>query len=406
MAVSRYMRRALELAQRGTGDTSPNPLVGAVIVNGNRVVGEGFHTRAGAAHAEVDALRRAGSCARGATMYVTLEPCAHRGRTPPCVDAIVRAGIARVVIAIEDPDRKVRGRGIRRLRRAGVKVSVGDGQSLAREQNRAYIKHRETGSPYVTLKLAQSLDGFIARRQGERTRISGPQAARFTRALRIENDAVMIGAGTAIVDDPQLTVRPPHKRAVAYRRIVVDSRGRVPISAKIFRDQRAAPTTIATTAAMPQRVRAALRRRNVDIIMCKRDARGRIDVRDMLARLGRQGVLSVLCEGGAQLSRALLAARRVDRIHWLVAPLLFGANSSGAAHAVAGPVAARARTLAVARLGRDVLVTATPEGRTSSPDSSRTPDRSRKAKRTAARAGSSSSAARLRKAKRPARAST
>ena len=386
--ASKFMRRALALAARATGDTSPNPLVGAVIVAHNRIVGEGYHRRAGAPHAEIEALRAAGARARGATMYVTLEPCAHQGRTPPCVPAIVKAGIARVVIAIQDPDKHVRGRGIALLRRAGIEVSLGDGAELARAQNRAYIMQRTAGRPYVTLKLAQTQDGFVARRKGERTPITGPQAARFTRALRIGNDAVMIGVDTAIVDDPLLTVRPPHRRAVPYTRIVVDSRGRLPLHAKLLRNVLGARTIIATTRAMPAATRATLQRRGATILVCKRAARCRVDLRDLLARLGRQGMLSVLCEGGPTLARGLLAARCVDTIHWLIAPQRFGATPAAATAAVAAPVVRGARIVDVRRLGRDVLVSATAEERTSSPDSSITKARSTRSTTKTARAAS------------------
>ena len=384
------MRRALALAARAAGDTSPNPLVGAVVVARGRIVGEGHHRRAGAPHAEAVALRAAGARARGAPMYVTLEPCTHHGRTPPCVPAIVKAGIARVVIAMMDPDQRARGRGVAHLRHAGIDVAVGDGAALAREQNRAYVKHRMTGRPFVTLKLAQSLDGFVARRAGERTQITGAAAARYTRAQRIANDAVMVGINTAIVDDPLLTVRPPHRRGVPYFRIVVDARGRLPVNAKLLRDTKAARTIIATTSRMPRATRAALARRGADVMLSKSTKDGRVDVRDMLARLGRQGMLSVLCEGGPALARTLLAARCVDRIHWLVAPTRLRVTPAHGAAAVAAPIVRRARIMNVRRLGRDVALEATLEVGASSPDSSSTRARSAAPKARPARAASSS----------------
>jgi len=366
------MLRALALAARAVGDTSPNPLVGAVIVKDGRIVGEGHHRRAGAPHAEREALRTARARARGGTLYVTLEPCVHRGRTAPCVPAIVAAGISRVIVAIKDPDARVRGRGIERLRRAGVAVEVGDGAALAGAQNRAYIKQRTAGRPFVTLKIAQTKDGFIARRKGERTPITGAQAARFTRDERIGHDAVMIGVDTAIVDDPQLTVRPPHARAVPYTRIVVDSHGRLPLHTKLVRDLRNASTIVATTRAMPQKIQASLERRGIEVLVCKRLADGRVDLRDLLASLAKQGMLSVLCEAGPKLARGLLNARCVDAIHWLIAPTRFGSTPAAAHAAVAAPVVGRARVTEVRRLGRDVLVKAEMEGRASSRGSSNT----------------------------------
>ena len=384
------MRRALALAARAVGDTSPNPLVGAVIVAGGRIVGEGYHRRAGAPHAERNALRAAATRADGATMYVTLEPCAHRGRTGPCAPAIAAAGIKRVVVAIQDPDKNVSGRGIAALRRAGVKVEVGDGELAAREQNRAYLKQRSTGRPYVTLKIAQTQDGYVARRKGERTAITGPQAARFTRGERIEHDAVMVGVDTAIVDDPQLTVRPPHTRAVPYTRIVVDSRARLPLRARLVRDQRSARTIVATTRAMPRSMRVALTRRGVRVIICKQTANGRVDLHDLLATLGKQGMLSVLCEAGPTLARGLLTARCVDAIHWLIAPTRFDSTPAAAATAVAAPVVPGARVTRVRRLGRDVLVEADMEVRPSSRVSSNRRAPFAASRKTAAGAGSSS----------------
>jgi len=384
------MRRALALAARALGDTSPNPLVGAVIVADGQIVGQGYHHRAGAPHAEHEALSAAGRRAHGATMYVTLEPCVHRGRTGPCVPAIVSAGIAHVIVAMQDPDTRVRGRGIEQLRRAGVNVEVGDGEAETRELNRAYVKQRTSGRPYVTLKIAQTQDGFIARRKGERSAITGAQAARFTRGERIEHDAVMIGVDTAVIDDPQLTVRPPHARAVPYTRIVVDSRGRLPLSAKLVRNHRAARTIVATTRAMSRQTRAALERRGVEVLVCKRTAQGRVDLRDLLARLGRQGMLSVLCEAGPKLARGLLTARCVDAIHWLIAPTKFGSTPAAAQAAVAAPIVRNAHVTEVSRLGRDVLVKAEMEVRASSRGSSDKRESSAKSRTIRARAGSRS----------------
>jgi diaminohydroxyphosphoribosylaminopyrimidine deaminase/5-amino-6-(5-phosphoribosylamino)uracil reductase len=263
------------------------------------------------------------------------------------------------------------------------------------------VKQRTTGLPYVTLKIAQTLDGFVARRRGERTAITGVRSAAFTRRERIEHDVVMIGVVTAIVDDPLLTVRPPHRRAVPYVRIIVDSSGRIPQDARILRDQRAARTIVATTSAMPRARRVALARAGAHIMICKRDERGHVDLRDLLQRLGRQGHLSVLCEAGPTLARALLSARLVDRIHWLIAPTRFGR----APQAVRAPVISRAHVDAVARIGRDVFVSATPEVQRFSQGSSRMKALSSPSRAKTARAGSSSRTRSSAKAKRRARAS-
>src|ERR1700730_5017332 len=209
------MRRALALAARAAGNTSPNPMVGAIVASSEgEPIAQGYHERAGDAHAEAVALERAGDKARGATLFLTLEPCNHHGHTPPCTDAIIRAGVARVVIATEDDDPRVRGAGIKRLREAGIRVDVAAGPEAARRLNRMYFHHRRTGRPFVTLKMAQSLDGAVGVRSGERRQLTGAKAVAYVRSLRYEHDAVMVGIGTVLVDDPALTVRPFRARAV------------------------------------------------------------------------------------------------------------------------------------------------------------------------------------------------
>ncbi len=360
MATSRFMREALRLAARAKGNTSPNPLVGAVVVRDNAIVGRGFHARAGAAHAEAVALLEAGESARGALLYVTLEPCAHHGRTPPCVDAIASAGIAQVIVAMQDPDEKMRGAGIRALRGRGIETQSGDGADDALRLNRAYDKHRTTGRPFVTLKMAQSLDGFAARRSGERTQLTGAEAAKFVRQLRYEHDAVMIGVGTATADDPQLTVRPYKQRAVPFTRIVLDSRGRISPRLRLIRDQKRARTIIATTPAISDAARAALEKRGVEVLVTGADAQGRIDLNALLATLGGRGMLSVLCEGGPTVASALLAEHLVDALCLLVAPVILGAG-----HDVVPAFKAiedmRVHVDDVLRLGVDTLISATTE---------------------------------------------
>jgi diaminohydroxyphosphoribosylaminopyrimidine deaminase/5-amino-6-(5-phosphoribosylamino)uracil reductase len=251
------------------------------------------------------------------------------------------------------------------LRYHGIDVELGDGAEEAAQLNHAYIHHRTTGAPFVTLKMAQSMDGFVARRRGERTQLSGPEAAKLVRNLRFEHDAVMIGVGTAIADDPELTVRPRKARAVLYRRIVVDSHGRIPLRSKLVRDRKRADTIVATTSAMPPEIRSALEKHGVSVLTC-RATDGKVDIRDMLAQLGKQGLISILCEGGPTLAGALLRARCVGRIHWLIAPLILGSDpnaggSAGPVSAVAGAPGARIRIEAVRTLGQDVLVSGIPE---------------------------------------------
>jgi len=354
------MRKALALAARGAGSTSPNPMVGAIIAGADgAIVAEGYHERAGSPHAETMALERAGPEARGATLYVTLEPCDHQASTPPCTQAILQAGVARVVIAAVDDDERVRGAGIARLRAGGVQVDVGVLEAAARHLNRRYAHHRMTGRPFVTLKMAQSIDGAAAARPGERTQLTGAKAAAHVRRLRFEHDAVMIGVATAIVDDPRLTVRPFKQRAVPYVRIVADSSARLPSKSQLVKDQRKARTIVAVTDRAPKERVDDLARRGVQILTCAADASGLVDLRDLLRRLGSRGMLGVLCEGGPTLATTLLEADLVDELHWIVAPIAFG--SGDAVPALRGFQKPVKFTIDdVRQLGEDALIVARP----------------------------------------------
>ncbi|HXN08887.1 MAG TPA: bifunctional diaminohydroxyphosphoribosylaminopyrimidine deaminase/5-amino-6-(5-phosphoribosylamino)uracil reductase RibD [Candidatus Acidoferrales bacterium] len=358
MNDEQYMKLALKLAQERVGQTSPNPMVGALVVDQNgEIAGRGAYEKRGAEHAEVIALREAGARARGATLYVTLEPCSHHGRTPPCVDAIIAGGIARVVSAMEDPDARVRGAGFAKLRSHNVNVEVGLLGEQAARTNRMYVHHRTTGRPFVTLKMAQSLDGAIAARAGERRQLTGKPAARYTRMLRYEHDAVMVGVGTVLVDDPLLTVRPNKPRALPYRRIVVDARGRIPLKSKITKDQVRAGTIVATTELMPATTREALVKRGVSVLECARSADDRVDIHDMLAKLASNDIISILCEGGPTLGTSLLSGGHVNEVNWLIAPMLLGGPE---AVPVIGNMTRELllRLQTVRRLGDDVLVAA------------------------------------------------
>lgn len=359
MNGERYMEMALELAKKTVGQTSPNPMVGAILVAPDgEIVGRGYYERAGAEHAEAVALRDAQEKARGATLYVTLEPCSHASahRDVSCADLVGARGVVRVVAAMEDPDTRVRGAGFARLKAQGVAVEAGMLADQAAHLNRAYVHHRRTGLPFVTLKMAQSLDGTIVSHRGQRRQLTGQRAQRHTRQSRYEHDAVMVGVGTVIVDDPLLTVRPNKPRAVAYTRIVVDATGRIPIRAQLTKAQSKARTIVATTDQMPESTRDALSKRGVTVMICAKDANDRVDLDDLLSRLGRDGIISILCEGGPILGGSLLAGRHVQAIDWLVAPLLLGGPD-------AVPVIASIsrdvplRLQIVRRLGDDVLIT-------------------------------------------------
>lgn len=321
------MGRALELAERGAGLTSPNPMVGAVVVAAGRPVGEGFHARAGAPHAEIEALARAGEAARGATLYVTLEPCNHTGRTPPCADAVKRAGIRRVVAAMTDPNPRVIGGGSGVLSSAGIEVVLGCRELDALRLNRAFVTSARESRPHVTLKWAATLDGKIADGQGTSKWITGPGARLEAHRLRSRADAVVVGIGTALADNPALDVRLNVAWPREPWRVVVDSTARLPVAARVIRGSagtgRPDRAVIAITdAADPERL-AALEARGVTVLRCKTHD-GRVDVVDLLLKLGELDAMSALVEGGGQLAGAFLEAGVVDRVVGFLAPIVLG----------------------------------------------------------------------------------
>jgi diaminohydroxyphosphoribosylaminopyrimidine deaminase/5-amino-6-(5-phosphoribosylamino)uracil reductase len=357
----RLMRRALALAERGRGRTRPNPVVGAVIVRRGRVVGEGFHLRAGEPHAEVHALRAAGDAARGATLYVSLEPCSHTGRTGPCTEAIIAAGVARVVVGCRDPNPLVDGKGTARLRRAGIRVDVGCLEADCAAANRAFAIWVRERRPLVTLKAAATLDGHIADGAARDHRapvwITGPAARQAAHELRAAHDAVLVGAGTVLADDPRLTVRLPGRARAAGAaplRVVLDGRLRTPPWARVL--GRGAPTLIVTAAgAGPARVRA-LEAAGAEVLALPARA-GRVDLGRVLAALAARDVQSLLVEGGADVLGAFIRARLCDRVALFVAPRLIG----GGVPVAAGRGLPVARALELGKLevrpvGRDLLL--------------------------------------------------
>jgi diaminohydroxyphosphoribosylaminopyrimidine deaminase/5-amino-6-(5-phosphoribosylamino)uracil reductase len=357
------MRRALALAARGRGTTRPNPVVGAVIARGRRVLAEGFHRRAGLPHAEVNAIARlSGTAARGATLYVNLEPCCHTGRTGPCTDAILAAGIARVVVGCLDPNPLVDGRGVARLRRAGVRVDVGCLEADSRAANRAFsiwtLHHR----PLVTLKAAASLDGFIADGRPRRHRapawLTGPEARRVAHELRAAHDAVLVGSGTVLADDPRLTVRlPAAARGLAVPvRVVLDGRLRTPPDAHVV--GRGAPTLIFTARGAPAGRARALRAAGAEVVELAA-SRGRLPIASVLRALAERDIQSVLVEGGAAVHGAFVQAGLVDGVALFIAPRLLGGGVPIAAGLGRGLGAALGLgELSARAVGRDVLLTA------------------------------------------------
>lgn len=319
-----WMRRALALAQRGWGHAQPNPLVGAVLVSDGIVVGEGWHEVYGGPHAEVQALRAAGTAARGATLYVTLEPCAHHGRTPPCADAVAAAGVAEVVYAIADPHAAARG-GADRLRQAGVRVRDGVERDAARRLNAAFLHIHGRGGPFVALKLAVSLDGGIAARAGERTDLTGAAARAETHRLRGGYDAVLVGSGTALVDDPLLTVRHADARRQPAR-VVIDTDARLPPTSRLATTVRTAPVYDVCAHDAPGARTAALEASGVRVLRAPRSDGG-LDLHAVLDALRDAGLNSIFAEGGAVLGTALIAGHHVQRLHLFIAPRFLGTGA-------------------------------------------------------------------------------
>lgn len=318
------MRMALELAARAQGRTHPNPMVGAVVVRGGRVVGRGYHPKAGQPHAEIYALREAGGRARGATLYVSLEPCAHVGRTPPCAEAIVRAGVRRVVAAMIDPDPRVSGRGLRRLRAQKIRTTVGVLAPAARQLNRVFITWKRTGRPFVTVKVAQSLDGKIATHTGSSRWISSPAARRWVHQLREEVDGILIGVETMLQDNPRLSAR-LQSHAFQPMKVVLDSHLRTPPGSRIF--SRGARVLIATTpTASPSRARR-LQKAGAGILRLPTE-KGRVKFTALLRALARREISHLLIEGGGEVIASALAARAVDRYIGIMAPKLVGGRTA------------------------------------------------------------------------------
>ncbi|HEX9123952.1 MAG TPA: bifunctional diaminohydroxyphosphoribosylaminopyrimidine deaminase/5-amino-6-(5-phosphoribosylamino)uracil reductase RibD [Actinomycetota bacterium] len=316
-----YVERALGLAERGRGMTSPNPMVGAVVVVDGRIVGEGHHEGPGLPHAEVVALREAGERARGATLYTTLEPCNHFGRTPPCTQAILEAGVTCVVAAMGDPNPIVNGRGFIALADGGVEVRSGILAEVAERQNEAYVKHVRTGLPFVTWKMAASLDGKVAARDGSSRWITGEAARRDVHRLRGWSDAIVVGAGTALADDPSLTVRDQEYRGRPPLRVLVDARGRVPETGDLFDEQ--APTLVATTEQAPRERREAWRSRGAEVVEYEPDD-GLVPIGTLVRDLGKRDVQGVLLEGGPTLAWGAVEEGVVDKVVVYLAPKLIG----------------------------------------------------------------------------------
>lgn len=322
----KYMAMALRLAAKAAGRTSPNPMVGAVVVKNGRVIARGWHKKAGGPHAEAIALAKAGAAARGGTLYVTLEPCSHTNkRTPPCTPLVIKSGVKRVVIAMIDPNPNVSGGGINAIRKAGIEVVTGVLESEAGLLNEAFIKHVTKKVPFVTLKIAQTLDGRIATAKGESQWITGGKARAEGHRLRDRNDAILVGINTVLKDDPALTTRIRGGRDPI--RVIVDSRLRIPLAAKVLTQRSMAKTIVATLASAPKTKVNKVRATGAEILFVKSD-KGRVNLRDLMQKLGKRDIMSVLVEGGAEINASALKAGIVDKIIAIIAPTLMTGRDS------------------------------------------------------------------------------
>ena len=323
-----YMQKALELAEQGRGKTSPNPMVGAVIVQENEVVGSGYHHQAGTPHAEVHALKMAGKAGVGATLYVTLEPCCHYGLTPPCSQAIIEAGISRVVVAIRDPNPKVSGQGIASLQRAGIEVEVGVLEAEAKKQNEVFLKYIQTQLPFVLLKAAMTLDGKIASCTGNSQWITNEKSRTYVHQLRRDYDAILVGIGTVLKDDPQLDVRLLEEKGKNPLRIVLDPNLKLPLTSKIAQTAEKQPTIIFCSEKTGSLARIQeLEKRQIEVIPLGKNI-DQIPLRRMLAILGQRNLTSLLVEGGGEIHASFLAERLADKICWFISPKIIGGKNS------------------------------------------------------------------------------
>lgn len=356
----RWMKLALELARKGAGLTRPNPPVGAVVVKNKRLIGTGFHQRAGKDHAEVIALKKAGSRARNANLYVTLEPCSTDGRTPPCVQAIIKSGISKVIAAVSDPNPRHRGRGIFTLKRAGIKVVEGVGREEGQKLIGPFKKWIVSGKPYVSLKMAMSYDGKTADHRGKSRWITGKRARLSVQDMRRCVDAVLVGAGTVLADNPSLLPKPSLGRQ-PYR-IILDAKGLVPPEARVLCDSAARQTIMATTVQCPERRRHEWSRHGAQVWLLP-SKRGQVSILALMKKIGRIGLLHVLCEGGSEVASSLIRAGVVDEFIFFIAPCLIGGQN---APSVIGGIgwqlsnAPELRFVECRPIGNDILIRAKP----------------------------------------------
>lgn len=355
-----YMREALRIAEYARGRTAPNPLVGAVIVRDGTIIASGWHRAAGQPHAEIHALRMAGELARGAALYVTLEPCVHHGRTGPCAEAVIAAGIARVVVALCDPNPLVAGRGLALLKEAGIETATGVCEAEARRQNEVFLKWITQKRPFITLKTALTLDGKIASHTGASQWIAGAEARTRVHMYRDVNDAILVGIGTVLADNPSLTTRLPDRTGHNPLRVVLDSEARTPMDAKLVTDG-AAPTLIAVSERADQRRVNLLRACGAEVVTLGAE---RVDIAALLDCLGEREITSLFVEGGATVNWSFLAGGYVDKVHAFIAPMLMGGETAktpiGGTGFDSPQTALHLADVTVEQIGADILVTGYP----------------------------------------------
>ena len=357
------MRRAIVLARKAFGRTSPNPMVGAVVVKGGRVVGEGYHSRAGRPHAEIEALSRAGHYARSADLYVTLEPCCHFGRTPPCAEAIIEAGIKRVFVGMKDPNKQVRGKGLRSLKKHGIVIVPDVLKEECMKLNKPFIKMMKTGIPFVTLKTAMSLDGKIATRSGDSRWITGKLARNHFHTIRNQVDAILVGTETVLKDDPRLTCRLNTGDVKHPVRIILDRRNRIPLTAKVFKNSRSQKVVYVTGPDISSRRLKTLVSNKV-VVLNGKILKSEFDIKYLLKELGSMDMNSILIEGGAALNSSVVKAGVVDRVVAFISPILIGGAQApgfvGGQGVLKVKGAMKLKDINVTKIGEDLMVEATP----------------------------------------------
>ena len=323
----KFMKIALSLAAKGKGLTSPNPMVGAAIVKKEKIVGSGFHSKAGTPHAEIIALENAGEKAKGSTLFINLEPCVHFGKTPPCCEEVIKSGIRKVIVAMKDPNPLVDGSGIKKLKNYGIEVVLGIMEKEARELNEAFIKSIKTKTPFVIMKSAMSLDGRIATRSGKSKWITGKESRRYVQELRAKVDGIMVGIGTVLKDNPRLTLRTGKIKRTLPAKIVIDSSLKIPIKAKLFSSEPTTKVIIAATNKASRKKIESLRKTGIDIIQTEAN-KGKGNLKKLTRELYKKGIMTILLEGGSELNASAIREGIVDKVFYFYAPILIGGSDA------------------------------------------------------------------------------